>query len=143
VTVQRVILDTDVASASIKHQLPPDILRQLHGTQVGITFVTLGELTRWAHLRNWGTPKRAGLATWLSTRPTLPYSDNVARMWGEISARATKRGRPRPHNDSWIAACCLNYGLPLATFNLKDFDDFRIYEGLQIIGQSSERQATD
>lgn len=142
-TVRRVILDTDVASASIKRELSPSLIRELHGAQVGITFVTLGELTRWVHLRDWGPSKRAGLATWLSTRPTLPYSDNVARVWGEISARATKRGRPRPHNDSWIAACCLNYGLPLATLNLKDFEDFRIYEGLRIIGQPSERRAID
>lgn len=55
-----------------------------------------------------------------------------ARTWGEFSARATKRGRPRPHNDSWIAACCLNHGLALATLNLKDFDDFRVYEGLSL-----------
>lgn len=142
-SVQRVILDTDVASASIKRELPPDLLRELHGAQVGITFVTLGELTRWVHLRNWGTSKRAGLDTWLSTRPTLPYSDSVARIWGEMSARATKRGRPRPHNDSWIAACCLHYNLPLATFNLKDFDDFRVYEGLRIIGQPWERKSID
>jgi predicted nucleic acid-binding protein len=110
-------------------------LRELLGAQVGITFVTLAELHRWALLRNWGPQKLIGLDAWLSTRPTLPYTDAVARKWGEISAYATRRGRPRPQNDSWIAACCLVYDLPLATLNLKDFADYAEYEGLHIVGQ--------
>ena len=44
-----------------------------------------------------------------------------------------RRGRPRPMNDSWIAACCLAHGLPLATLNVKDFDDFRRHDGLDLI----------
>jgi predicted nucleic acid-binding protein len=38
--------------------------------------------------------------------------------WGEIQAYAQMRGRPRPANDSWIAACCLVRELPLATSNV-------------------------
>jgi hypothetical protein len=45
----------------------------------------------------------------------LSYTDDVARIWGQISAYAVRRGQPRPANDSWIAACTLTYGLPLAT----------------------------
>jgi predicted nucleic acid-binding protein len=134
VSTRRIILDTDVASLSIKNALPPALLRELLGAQIGITFITLGELSRWALLRNWGPSKVSGLEAWLSTRPTLPYDDAVARTWGEISAYATRRGRPRPQNDSWIAACCLTYDLPLATLNVKDFADFAEYEGLRIIG---------
>ena len=105
-------VDTDVASLSIKQQLPPTLLRELVGTQVGITFVTFGELTRWATLRQWGPTRRTELAAWLATRPTLPYTDDVARIWGEISAHATRRGRPRPQNDTWIAACCWRTACP-------------------------------
>jgi predicted nucleic acid-binding protein len=43
--------------------------------------------------------------------------EDVAQTWGEISAQARLRGRPRPQNDTWIAATCLVYGLPLATLN--------------------------
>jgi toxin FitB len=43
---QRFILDTDVASLSIKNRLPPQVLRALIGAEAGITFATLGELTR-------------------------------------------------------------------------------------------------
>lgn len=73
-STRRIILDTDVASLSIKNALSPALLRELLGAQIGITFVTLGELNRWALLRNWGPSKVAGLEAWLSTRPTLPYT---------------------------------------------------------------------
>jgi hypothetical protein len=37
VSTRRIILDTDVASLSIKNALPPALLRELLGAQVGIT----------------------------------------------------------------------------------------------------------
>jgi toxin FitB len=132
--VQRLILDTDVASLSIKGRLPPTMLRPLVGAETGITFVTLGELLRWATIRQWGTNRRAELEAWLAVHPTLPYDDEVARIWGDISAHATRRGRPRPQNDTWVAACCLAYDLPLATLNVKDFRDFAEHEGLVLLG---------
>lgn len=61
------------------------------------------------------------------------YTDDVAHTWGQISAYAVRRGRPRPTNDSWIAACALAYGLPLATLNTKNFEDFAEHEGLSLI----------
>jgi hypothetical protein len=62
----------------------------------------------------------------------LPYSDDVARTWDQISAYAIRRGRPRPANDSWIAARALTYDLPSATLNGKDFAE---HEGLTLITQ--------
>jgi predicted nucleic acid-binding protein len=132
--MRQVVLDTDVASLIIKQRLPAELLREIVGAQAGITFVTLAELTRWATLRQWGGPRRAELGTWLAARPTLPYTDDIARIWGEISAHATRRGRPRPQNDTWIAASCLAYDLPLATLNVKDFRDFVEHEGLVLLG---------
>lgn len=132
--MQRLILDTDVASLSIKGRLPLTMLRALVGAETGITFVTLGELQRWATIRQWGTNKRVELEAWLAAHPALPYDDEVARIWGDISAHATRRGRPRPQNDTWIAACCLAYDLPLATLNVRDFRDFAEHEGLVLLG---------
>jgi predicted nucleic acid-binding protein len=63
----------------------------------------------------------------------LPYSEDVVRTWGRISAGAIQRGRARPANDAWIAACALSYGLPLATLNAKDFKDFAEHDGLSLI----------
>lgn len=60
-------------------------------------------------------------------------TDDVARAWGEISGHAQKRVRPRPVNDTWIAACCLTFALPLATLNVDDVQDFVDHEGLELI----------
>jgi toxin FitB len=49
------------------------------------------------------------------------------------SAEARRRERPRPTNDSWIAACCLAHQFPLATFNAKDFEDFAEHDGLRLV----------
>jgi toxin FitB len=38
-----------------------------------------------------------------------------------------------PANDSWIAACCLAHQFPLATFNIKDFEDFAEHDGLHLV----------
>lgn len=63
----------------------------------------------------------------------------MLRSWGarklaSLQAHAERRGRPRPVNDTWIAACCLVRDLPLATLNIKDFSDFADHDGLRIIG---------
>jgi predicted nucleic acid-binding protein len=131
--VNRIVLDTDVASLTLKGRLPAKLVSRIGAAQFGITFVTLGELTQWATLRDWGARSRDRLTSWLSTKAILPYSDEVARRWGEISAHAVRRGRTRPVNDTWIAASCLVFGLPLATLNVKDFEDFAEYEGLTLI----------
>jgi predicted nucleic acid-binding protein len=52
---------------------------------------------------------------------------------GQLTVEAERRGRARPINDTWIAACCLVADLPLATLNLKDFEDFAEHDGLQLI----------
>lgn len=99
-----------------------------------VTFVTAGELWQWADMRSWGTRSRRDLGSWLGSVIVLPGSERVARQWGGISAAAKRRGRPRPTNDSWIAATCLARGLPLATRNVKDFADFVDHEGPVLLG---------
>ena len=131
--MKRIVLDTDVSSLSIKDKLPPASRTRLGIAQFSITFVTLGELTQWVTFRDWGPRNRARLARWLENKAILPYSEDVARKWGELSGFALRRGRPRPANDTWIAACCLVYELPLATLNVKDFADFTEHHGLVIV----------
>lgn len=128
-----VVLDTDVASLIIKNRLPGPLATKLIGAQSGISFVTLGELTKWAVIRDWGSRRRDALDGWIAARPVLPCTNEVARRWGELAAYATKRGRPRPVNDTWIAACCLTFDLPLATLNRRDFQDFADHEGLVLL----------
>jgi len=131
--VQPVVLDTDVASLLHKKRLPDPIGARLIGRRPLVTFVTLGELTKWAQVRGWGTTSRQALADWLSVVPVLPGDEAVAVTWGHLSAAAVLRGRPRPMNDMWIAACCLTHDLPLATLNVKDFRDFVDHHGLRLL----------
>ena len=72
-----------------------------------VTFVTVGELTKRQALRSWGPRRIADLARWREHVGVLAYDEAVADMWGHLQARAQLRGRPRPHNDTRIAACCL------------------------------------
>ena len=132
--MQPVILDTDVASLLHRRKLTGPLATRLIGREPLITFITLGELAKWAEIRGWGTHRRGELAAWLSGIPVLPGDEAVAAIWGRLSAAASLRGRPRPVNDMWIAACCLAYEVPLATLNLKDYEDFTEYHGLPIVG---------
>lgn len=127
-----VVLDTDVTSRVIKGSVPDSLAARLVGRQMTVTFVTVGELSRWTILREFGERRRALVDSWI-TGASIGGSVEVARKWGEITAYAQLRGRPRPFDDSWIAACCLAYELPLATLNLKHFQDYVEYEGLEII----------
>ena len=138
-----VVLDTDVASASLRGRLPGQLRVRLAGQTVCMAFVTLGELTKWTILRSWGPRRLADLREWRQHVVLLPFDERVSVMWGELQAHGQRRGRPAPANDSWIAACCLVYGLPLATFNVKDYADYAANEGLQLVdsGPGPERPA--
>ena len=127
-----VVLDTDVASRSFKGRLPAALGARLAGMQPLLTFVTVGELTQWAELRQWGPRNRGMLDSWLADKPVIPAGKSVAVVWGELSAAATRRGRPRPVNYTWIAACCIAYGVPLATLNVKDLADFAEHHGFSV-----------
>jgi toxin FitB len=63
----------------------------------------------------------------------LPAGLAVAQVWGELTTAAQRRGRPRPLNDTWIAACCIEAGLPLLTLNRRDFVDFSEHDGLVLL----------
>ncbi len=131
-----VVLDTDVASNILRGRVSDRLRARLAGKTWCISFVTLGELTKWTILRSWGPRRLADLADWRRGVVLLPFDQTVATTWGEIQARAQLRGRPRPVNDSWVAACCLASQLPLATFNTKDFADFGQYDGLDLLDVS-------
>lgn len=131
--MEYVALDTDVASKLLKRQLPSRLLAQLAPYAPCITFVTLGELTEWAVARSWGKRSFAALDGWVASVPVIGYDDEVPRIWGRLSAATRRAGRPRPINDMWNAACCLAEGLPLATLNAKDYQDFVDHHSLVIL----------
>jgi toxin FitB len=134
--MRSVVLDTDVASRILKRQLDGPLAAKLTGVTWCVSFVTVGELWQWATVRSWGRRTRDELERWLDGVVPLDSDDAISQEWGRISGDAYRRGRPRPKNDTWIAACCLIHGLPLATLNVKDFQDFAEYEGLTLITAS-------
>jgi predicted nucleic acid-binding protein len=132
--MQPVIPGTDVASLLHRRKLTGPLASRLIRREPLIIFITFGELAKWAEIRRRGAHRGGELAAWLSGIPVLPGDEAVAAIWGRLSAAASRRGRPRPANDMWIAACRLAYEAPLATLNLKDYEDFTEYDGLPILG---------
>lgn len=49
-----IVLDTDVASSLLRKRMPETTSRQLTGYTPAVTFVTIGELTKWTLVRHWG-----------------------------------------------------------------------------------------
>jgi toxin FitB len=130
VTVEAIVIDTDVASLLMRRALPEGIAERLAGFTLAVTFVTVGELFRGAAHARWGTRRTTELTSWLTRLLTLPADHAVARRWGEITGAALRAGRPLPANNAWIAACCLTYEAPLATLNVRDFANI---DGLQLV----------
>lgn len=128
-----VVLDTDAASLLHRRALDRALARHLVGNIASLTFVTLGELYKGMETRSWGDRRRSDLAAWIERLLVLPYSDDVSHTWGRIAAAAQRRGRPRPVNDTWIAACCITEDLPLLTLNRKDFEDYVRHDGLRLL----------
>ncbi|MDF2742828.1 MAG: PilT protein domain protein [Actinomycetia bacterium] len=100
---------------------------------ISIAFATAGELWKGALAKRWGGAGRGGLDLWLAETRVVSAGLAVAEIWGKITARAQRRGRPRPLNDTWIAACCIEGGLPLLTLNRRDFVDFAELDGLVLL----------
>jgi hypothetical protein len=70
--VSFVVVDTDVASAILKGQLPDSLRRRLAGRRLAVTFVTVGELTQWTYLHRRGPERRAGLQAFFANVVVLP-----------------------------------------------------------------------
>ena len=128
-----IVLDTDVVSLYRAGRLPAGFARQVVMNDISIAFATAGELWKGALAKQWGGARRGGLDLWLAETRVVPTGLAVAEIWGKITARAQRRGRPRPLNDTWIAACCIEGGLPLLTLNRRDFVDFAELDGLVLL----------
>jgi predicted nucleic acid-binding protein len=131
--VARIVLDTDVVSPYRAGRLPARFADQVAVNDLSIAFASAGELWKWALARRWGGIRRGGLGLFLDQALILPADLEVSQIWGEITVRAQRRGRLRPLNDTWIAACCIKGGLPLLTLNRRDFADFAVHDGLVLL----------
>ncbi len=92
-----------------------------------LSVLTIGEIAKGIDLLAAGTKKKA-LGTWLAGLEAqfadriLPVDVETARIWGEMSARAQKRGILIPAADGLLAATALRHGLHVMTRNTKHFE---------------------
>jgi len=71
--VSVVVLDTDVASSLLRRRSPESVAAQLAGHIAAVTFVTVGELTKWTLVRHRGPRNVATMREFLTQLLVLPY----------------------------------------------------------------------
>lgn len=92
-----------------------------------LSVLTLGEIVKGIALLAAGKKKKA-LSSWLVALESqfderiLPLDAETARIWGEMTARAQKKGVIVPAADGLIAATALRHGLHVMTRNKKHFE---------------------
>ena len=125
-SVSRLILDGE-ASPSSRYFEPPHV--------AAISFQTEAELLLWQGGNRVAGTVRAHIREFLSTALILQSNAATNRHFAEILLARRDRHPDRPWRDRrirdvWIAATALGYGLPLLTFDRRDFLEI---DGLRLI----------
>lgn len=129
-----VLIDTDVASYLFKKSPRAETFQTLLGDRsLALAFVSVAELLKWTVKRNWSPEKVAQLEAALRRFVVIPYDRDLAWTWARTTARCEEAGRPISSGDAWIAAAALRYDLPLATNNLKHFEQVESLCGLRLL----------
>jgi hypothetical protein len=107
---------------------------QIPGGQSFVSAITIGELAKGVALLPTGKRQRDFMTSLMEieqryNEQILPVDVEVARMWGELTARAQARGIQVPITDGLIAATALNYGLHVMTRNSRHF----AFSGVMVI----------
>jgi predicted nucleic acid-binding protein len=126
----RTLIDTCVLSEVQRKQGNPRVRERfeaLAAEDIFLSVLTLGELKKGIDKLKVSARKRS-LTDWLG-RIVLTSKDRIleldletAIIWGEITAKGERKGRPVPAIDGLIAATALRHGLHLMTRNVADFE---------------------
>jgi tRNA(fMet)-specific endonuclease VapC len=120
--VPRVMLDT---SAYSRFRSGDTRVRDLiaEADSVMVPAPVLGELHGAFELGSRARENRVALTEFLAEPfvQVIPVTETVARHYGRTFAGLRRAGTPIPANDIWIAACALDQGACLLTFD-HDFD---------------------
>lgn len=128
-----VIVDTDIVSFIFKSDTRKELYDpHLAGQFMFISFMTLGELHKWALAWNWGATKNRLLDEYLRRYSIIHSTSDVCRLWAEITDSGRRNGKTIAVADAWIAATALFLNIPLVTHNGSDFQDVK---GLSIISE--------
>ncbi len=118
------LIDTNVVSILFRQSHP---LRNVAFDAVldrswFISFMTRSELLVWPEANNWGQSRREELRKHLGLFTTLLPDDDSPRFWADVIVESKRLGRPMSAADAWIAATAIQWELPLATNNSRDFE---------------------
>ncbi|WP_337173046.1 type II toxin-antitoxin system VapC family toxin [Paludisphaera sp.] len=126
----RVLLDTNILAEFVKPDGSPTVHAALAGiptANVFLSVLTLGEIVKGIALMAPGR-KKDYLAGWLAgvedqyADRVLPLDAETARIWGELTARAQKKGLTIPPVDGLLAATALRHGMHVMTRNARHFE---------------------
>lgn len=125
----KLLLDT-CALAELRKPRPDKAvvaaLRSIPDEKLFLSVLSVGEIAKGTALLPAGK-KRSELAAWLATLERefgdriLAVDVEIARTWGEMTARAQKKGLVIASTDGLIAATALRHNLRVMTRNEKDF----------------------
>ncbi len=124
------LIDTCTVAELRKPDANPSVksaVAEIPDADLYLSVLTIGEIAKGIALLASGKKKKA-LATWLVGLEAqfadriLPVDVEIARIWGEMTARAQKSGIVIPAADGLLAATALRHGLHVMTRNTKHFE---------------------
>ena len=125
----KVLLDTCVISEIRRPKGSPQVrarVDQLADEDLFLSVITIGEITKGIALLK-ASKKKQTLERWLSeveqhySTRILPVDSETAGIWGQITAKAQKRGHVIPVSDGLIAATAIRHGIHVMTRNTDHF----------------------
>ncbi len=138
--IPRLVLDT---SAYSKLRSGDTRVRDLiaDAESVMVPAPVLGELYGAFELGSRTRENRVALTDFLAEPfvGVIPVSETVARHYGNVFAGLRRAGTPIPANDIWIAACAIDRGACLLTFD----HDFEQVPGLDRLVMDGIELGTD
>ena len=126
----KALFDTNILAELVKPNGNPAVHAALAGiptTNVFLNVLNVGEIVKGIALLAPG-PKKTHLTKWLVGiesdygERVLPLDVETARNWGELTARAQRKGIVFPPADGLLAATALRHGLHVMTRNAKHFE---------------------
>ena len=117
------MLDTDICIYIIK-QKPQVVVERFLRTeisQIGISSITLSELTYGVSKSSKPEQNQMALTQFMAPLEILPYGDDAAQYYGDLRVHLEKQGTPIGSLDMLIAAHALSIACTLITNNEREF----------------------
>ena len=133
-----IILDTNVLSELMRMKPNPSVFNWVNSqtvNELGITAITVSEILYGMGKLSEGKKKQALLSISVKifeedfSGRIFPFNELSAVEYSTLILKREQSGRPISMADAQIASICLSLGFPLATRNIKDFED----SGLELI----------